>query len=32
MTPFEARYWPILYPVIGAGFLAVMAGLLVVTR
>jgi hypothetical protein len=23
MTPFEARYWPILYPVIGAGFLAV---------
>ena len=31
MDAFEARYWPILYPVIGAGFLAVMAGLLVVT-
>ncbi len=31
MTSLEARYWPILYPVIGAGFLAVMAGLLVVT-
>jgi hypothetical protein len=31
MTTFERRWWPILYPVIGAGFLAVMAGLLVVT-